>query len=58
MDIQEARKLKWDLESEILKLLKDYEKKTHGRVKSISVENTYPMGLASEVAAVQIEVEV
>ena len=58
MDIQEARKLKWDLESEILKLLKDYEKKTYGRIKGISLKHAYDIGANSELIAVNIEVEV
>ena len=58
MDIQEARKLKWDLQAQILELLKDYEQKTYGHVKNISIEHAYSMGTESEPIAVHIEVHV
>ena len=58
MDIQEARKLKWDLESEILNLLRDYEKKTHAQVRNISVNISYNIGGTSELTSVDIEVAV
>jgi len=58
MEIQEARKLKWDLQTKVLELLKDYEKKTDGRVKSISVEHAYSMGTEDELITVHIEVHV
>ena len=58
MDIQEARKLRWDLETEILNLLKNYEEKTHGHVKSISVEHEYSMGVGDELVSVHIGVAV
>jgi len=58
MDIQKARKLKWDLQTKILKLLKDYEKETYGKIKSISIEHAYSMGTEDEIIAVHVEVHV
>jgi len=58
MEIQEARKLKWDLQSQILELLQDYEKKTYGKVKSLSIEHAYNMGTEAEIVSVHIEVHV
>jgi hydroxymethylglutaryl-CoA reductase len=58
MDIQEARKLKWDLQTQILELLKKYEEKTYGHIKSISVEHSYSMGIKDELVSVHIEVHV
>jgi len=58
MEIQEARKLKWDLQSQILELLQDYEKKTYGKVKSLSIEHAYNMGMEAEIVSVRIEVHV
>jgi len=57
MDVQKAKKLKGELQTTILEMLKNYEKQTGVRVENISLERISSMGIISEIANVTIRVE-
>lgn len=58
VNVQEAKKLKLELENEILGMLREYEEKTQANIEDISLDNTYCLGGKTNIMSVNLRVEI